>query len=186
MRPLATSSTRTMCSKASRRKTRVHICSRSKLARFHCPKEGCPGSTASSSAANWRELGHHGGRAMPPFWGPFVVGQAQGLTTEQVARAAAQLAGRPFNRSKVREITKMAGQFLNGDRPDGPFLLYHRSFAEFLLNSRENSDFLIDEAEAHQAIVHAYGRLKRDRWDSYAWRFLFTHAFRAGRSSRDF
>jgi hypothetical protein len=150
------------------------------------PEGGLPGVYRQFLRRELARVGAPWGESYAPVLGPLVVGQAQGLTTEQVARAAAQLAGRPFNRSKVREITKMAGQFLNGDRPDGPFLLYHRSFAEFLLNSRENSDFLIDEAEAHQAIVHAYGRLKRDRWDSYAWRFLFTHAFRAGRSSRDF
>ena len=115
-----------------------------------------------------------------PVLGPLAVAQDEGLTTEQLRLVAGPLAGEPVTRADIWEVTRAAGQFLDGPAPDGPFRVYHQSFANFLVDPEQNPDFLIDAAETHEAIVAAYAATDPLSWDSYARRNLALHASKAG------
>jgi len=86
-----------------------------------------------------------------------------------------------MTRTVVRDVTRMARQFLDGPVPDGPFRMYHQSFANFLVDPEQNPDFLIDAAETHNAIVEAYAATDPLSWDDYARRNLALHATEVGR-----
>jgi hypothetical protein len=116
-----------------------------------------------------------------PVLAPLAVAQDEGFTTEQLRLVAGRLAGEPLTRTAIREVTRMARQFLDGPAPDGPFRVYHQSFADFLIDPEQNPDFLIDAAETHEAIVAAYAATDPLSWDSYARRNLALHASKAGR-----
>ena len=124
-------------------------------------------------------------RRFRPVLALLAVAQDEGFTTEQLRLVAGRLGEEPMTRTAVREVTRTAGQFLSGrDDPDGPFLIYHRSFADFLVNPEENPGFLIDVAETHEAIVAAYAATDPLSWDSYARRNLALHAREAGQLDR--
>jgi hypothetical protein len=121
-----------------------------------------------------------------PVLEPITVAQGEGLSTSQLALIASQMSGENFTRTKVRQVTKEAYQFLEGKRPDGPFRLYHKSFADFLQDAEKNPDFVIDASEAHSAIVKTYSDRARSEWDTYAWQYLFTHVYQAGKEASSF
>lgn len=127
----------------------------------------------------WRDDGAWSAR-FGPVLAPLAMAQDEGLTTEQLRLVAGRLGGEPMSRSVIREVTRTAGQFLDGPAPDGPFRVYHQSFADFLTDSEQNPDFLIDAVETHEAIVAAYTATDPLTWDSYARRNLALHASEVG------
>jgi WD40 repeat protein len=115
-----------------------------------------------------------------PVLAPLAVAQDEGLTTEQLRLVADRLGAELLTRKAIREVTRTAGQFLDGPAPDGPFRVYHQSFADFLADPEHNPDFLIDAAETHEAIVAAHADTNPLNWDDYARRNLALHASKAG------
>lgn len=137
-----------------------------------------------------RELGDDEDRwssRVRPILAPLAVALGDGFDTTQLSAIGSVLAGEAFPVSKARDVTRMAGQFLQGMQPDGPFRPYHRSFAEFLLDARLNPDWPIDAAETNAAIVD--GLIPRDAagtadWsavDPYARTYMAAHAAACGR-----
>lgn len=121
-----------------------------------------------------------------PVLAPVTVAQGTGLNSEQLTSIASRIGGEAVTRTKVRQVVKDAYQFLEGKLPDGPFRLYHKSFADFLQDAEENPDFIVDGSEAHAAVVKSYLDKPRAEWDTYAWRYLLTHAYQAGAESASF
>ena len=137
-----------------------------------------------------RELGvdHKRWRTLVrPVLAPLAVALGDGLDASQLAAIGSVLSGQPVKRSTVRDVTRLAGQFLDGPQPDGPFRVYHRSFADFLLDALENRDWPVDPDETQAAIVDALTPRKADRttdWsaaDPYARANLAEHAAACGR-----
>ena len=137
-----------------------------------------------------RELGHDEERwssEVRPILAPIAVAIGDGLDTTRLAAIGSVLAGRPLARSVARDVTRLAGQFLQGSPPDGPFRVYHRSFADFLLDAETNPNWPVDAVETHAAVVDAL--IPRDGagsavWsaiDPYARTHLAEHAAACGR-----
>lgn len=119
-----------------------------------------------------------------PVLAPVCAGLGDGLTAAQIGAVASRLAGRVFSSAEVRDITRAAGQFLDGPRPDGPFRVYHPSFARFLTDPGQNPHWPIDLAGAHIAVLQA---LRAEGGDSgwlasspYARRYAQDHAAAVG------
>jgi hypothetical protein len=53
-------------------------------------------------------------------------------------------------------VLRACKQFLDGELPDGPCRLFHRSFANYLLEDEKNMDYRIDPAQMHLRIADAY------------------------------
>ena len=83
----------------------------------------------------------------------------------------------------MRDVTRAAGQFLEGPRPDGPFRVYHASFERFLTDPKQNPNWPIDR-ETHAAVLQALRAEGGDRgWlasSAYARRYAHEHAAAAG------
>ncbi|NWG20319.1 MAG: HEAT repeat domain-containing protein [Chloroflexi bacterium] len=94
-----------------------------------------------------------------PILGLLAVAQGAGLTRAQLA----WLTGRADD---VDLALLKSNQYLQGNAPDGPFRLFHRSFAEFLLDDPTNQNYHIDAARMHRTIVEAYLRLGQARWEA--------------------
>ena len=90
------------------------------------------------------------------------------------------LTGRAFSLPEVRDVTRAAGQFLEGPRPDGPFRVYHASFERFLTDPKQNPNWPIDRADTHAAVLQALRAEGGDRgWlasSAYARRYAHEHA----------
>ena len=122
--------------------------------------------------------------ALRPVLAPVCVGLGNGLTTVQIGAVASRLAGRAFSLPEVRDITRAAGQFLDGQPPDGPFRVYHPSFARFLTDPEQNPNWPIDLADTHTAVLQALRAEGGDRgWlasSPYARRYAQDHAAATG------
>jgi WD40 repeat protein len=126
--------------------------------------------------ARWKER-------LRPILGAIAVARGDGMTVSDLASLASHTGNRTVSRSEVRDVLKHVDQFLDGQRPDGPFRAYHESFARFLLNPIENSDWLIDRTELESAIVEAFAQ-HADGWQNasrYARTHLADHAASCGR-----
>jgi energy-coupling factor transporter ATP-binding protein EcfA2 len=55
--------------------------------------------------------------------------------------------------------------YLDGQRPDGPFELYHQSFREFLFDRHRNRDFPVDIHDAHADVARRYVDAYAGTWD---------------------
>ena len=71
-----------------------------------------------------------------PVLAPLCVALGDGFTTAQLAAVASRLTGGDFSSTMARDVTRDAGQFLDGPHPDGPFRVYHQSFSSFLTDPR--------------------------------------------------
>jgi len=98
------------------------------------------------------------------------VSQGVGLLRKRYQNIAKQ------DPSQALESTK---QYLDGELPEGPFRLFHKSFSDFLLHDRQaNTGFQVDPSEHHELIADYYMR-DGDRpwrhWDDYGFYFAITH-----------
>ena len=125
-----------------------------------------------------------------PILAPIAVSLGNGLTTSQLARIGSRLTDGPVSRSQARDVTRLAGQFLEGPRPDGPFRPYHQSFAEFLTSTTQNPEWTVDAEETHKAIAETLtanvpkGPTGQANWqaaDAYTRDALAIHAAAGGR-----
>ena len=125
-----------------------------------------------------------------PVLAPICVALGDGFTTTQLASIANRLSGRSFSLTKARDITRAAGQFLDGPRPDGPFRAYHQSFARFLTDLEENPYRLIDPMETNIAVLAALRAEGADQgWPAssyYAKSYAPSHAAAVGQLERFF
>ena len=73
--------------------------------------------------------------------------------------------------------------YLDGQRPGGPFELYHQSFRDFLFDGERNRDFPVDVHDAHadvaQRYVDAYGGNWDEIHDDYGLRYTPSHLAQA-------
>src|SRR5215813_10463135 len=60
---------------------------------------------------------------------------------------------------------RVCKQYLNGELPNGPFRLFHKSFADFLLEEDANTDFRVDGAAMHSRIAEQFFAKHRGKWD---------------------
>jgi len=125
-----------------------------------------------------------------PILAPLCAAQGDGFTTGQLGQIASRLSMQAFPQSRARDIARVAAQFLDGPSPDGPFRVYHQSFARFLTDPQQNPNWPIDLTETNGAIVDSLiaavpvGQDGGKNWagaDSYAKRYLATHAAVSGR-----
>jgi WD40 repeat protein len=125
-----------------------------------------------------------------PVLAPLCVALGDGFTTAQLGAIASRLAARDFSPTKVRDVTRAAGQFLDGPRPNGPFRAYHQSFARFLADTQQNQNWPIDTTETRNAVLQALSDAVAEKpdgaknWataDSYTKKYLATHAAISGR-----
>ena len=123
-----------------------------------------------------------------PVLAPLCAALGDGFTTEQLGEIASRLTGRSFSKTKARDITRAAAQFLDGQFADGPFRVYHQSFARFLTDPQQNPSWPIDLTETNDAIVHALidavplaeqGEKDWAAASTYVRRHLSAHAGRA-------
>ena len=128
-----------------------------------------------------------------PILGPIAVGLGDGLDTAQLGRIGTRVAGRTIGRSQARDVTRRAGQFLQGRQPDGPFRPYHQSFARFLTDPVQNPNWLVDAAETHEAVVDALiaavpddglGKKQWSKADPYTRSHIAMHAAQCGQLDR--
>ena len=132
--------------------------------------------------------GHEAGWAekLRPVLAPLCVALGDGFTSAQLRAIASRLTGWDFSLTKARDITRDAGQFLDGPHPDGPFRVYHQSFARFLADPSQNPNWPIDLTETNNAVVRALmpeGQLGARDWTAaspYMRRHLAAHAAAAG------
>ena len=160
-----------------------------KTARFlPLPTGGLPGvyedfldRQIGGDEARWSE-------ELRPVLAPICVALGDGFTTTQLAAIAKRLSGRNFPLTKARDVTRAAGQFLDGPRPDGPFRAYHQSFARFLTNLEENPNWPIDPMETHIAVLAELQAEGADQgWQAssyYAKNYAPSHAAAVGQLER--
>ena len=129
------------------------------------------------------------GGELRPVLAPLCVALGDGFTTAQLAAVASCLTSQDFSRTKAADVTRAAGQFLDGPRPNGPFRVYHQSFSRFLTDPGQNPDWPIDLTETNSAVARGLigtvpeGQLGVRDWaaaSAYVRRHLAAHAAAAG------
>ena len=125
-----------------------------------------------------------------PLLAPLCVAFGDGFTTVQLGAIATRLTGRDFSLSKARDVTRMAGQFLDGPRPDGPFRAYHHSFIRFLTDPEKNPNWPIDLTGINKTVLEVLRAEGADHgWPAssvYARNYAPSHAADAGLLERFF
>jgi WD40 repeat protein len=128
-------------------------------------------------------------RELRPVLAELCVALGDGFTTAQLAAIASHLTGEDFSLTKTRDVTRAAGQFLEGPRPNGPFRVYHQSFSQFLTDSGQNPNWPIDLTETNTAVTRGLIATVPDdppgvkNWGAaspYVRRHLAAHASAAG------
>jgi WD40 repeat protein len=136
----------------------------------------------AGNEARWTE-------ALRPVLAPLCVALGDGFTTAQLAAVASRLTGREFPVMEAGDVTRAAGQFLDGPRPAGPFQVYHQSFSRFLTDPGQNPNWPIDLTETNSAVARALiGTVPQGQpgvrdWaaaSAYVRRHLAAHAAAAG------
>lgn len=123
-----------------------------------------------------RELARDEGRwfeTFEPVLGLIAVSFGNGLTGSQIE----SIVGR-----RVRHELRICKQYLDGELPEGPFKLFHKSLSDFLLLDEKNLDYRIEAAEMHRRIVDYYRggtTMTWERMDDYGWRHMTAHALEA-------
>lgn len=88
---------------------------------------------------------------------------------------------------RIQDTLTLCAPYLDGDRPNGPFDLYHQSFREFLFDSEHNSDFLLSQADANARTAHRYLDSFGHDWgscvDNYGLQHTPIHLAEAARHS---
>jgi hypothetical protein len=121
-----------------------------------------------------RELGQDEDRwykEFRPVLGLLAVAQGEGFDQEKLVQ---------FTGLEVNPILRVCSQYLEGDYPQGPFRLFHKSLNDYLLDEESNIDYHIDAYRMHQRIVDRYyasgnGVPAFSSWDEYGWRFFGVH-----------
>jgi hypothetical protein len=109
-----------------------------------------------------------------PLLGLLAVAQGDGLHGRSLASIIGQ---------DVTYELRVCQPYLEGNLPDGPFRLFHKSFGDFLLEFDDNEDYHIDQAELHARIAVYYLQPNDDDWsacDDYGLRYLPIHMIRGG------
>src|SRR4030095_13266831 len=73
-----------------------------------------------------------------PLLGTLAVAQGDGLTRKQLKSIVME---------GLTQALLVCQQYIGGERPNGPFRIFHQSFAEFLLDENENPSYVIDSAD---------------------------------------
>lgn len=85
----------------------------------------------------------------------------------------------------LQEALQQCEPYLEGERPDGPFDLYHQSFREFLFDPRYNRKFLLSAADANARTATRYFNRYHTDWslcfDDYGLRYPPIHIAEAAR-----
>jgi len=113
-----------------------------------------------------------------PLLGLIAVAQGEGLTTTQLTTLLDR---------DIRQALRASKQYLDGELPNGPFRLFHKSFADFLLEDEHNLDRHIEAAEMHRRIAEHYWTKHHADWpgcDAYGLNSLATHLYRGGQFER--
>lgn len=107
-----------------------------------------------------------------PVLGLIAVAQGEGLTSVQLTAIIGK---------DIRAALRDSKQYLDGELPDGPFRLFHKSFADFLLEDKDNVDYHIDAKRWHLKIGDYYWSQRRDwsQCDAYGLGALAIHLFDA-------
>ena len=92
-----------------------------------------------------------------PVLGLIAVAQGEGLSATQLER----LAGEEVD---VEEALEVCRQYLEGELPDGPFRVFHRSLSDFLLQEPKNKAYRVDAAEMHSRIANYYWTEDDPNW----------------------
>ncbi|WNM59729.1 zinc ribbon domain-containing protein [Candidatus Nitrospira allomarina] len=89
---------------------------------------------------------------------------------------------------RLQDALQQCDPYLEGDRPNGPFDLYHQSFREFLFDQKHNHKFPLSEADDNARTAVRYLDRYRGDWDKcfddYGLRHTPTHLAEAARHSR--
>jgi energy-coupling factor transporter ATP-binding protein EcfA2 len=113
-----------------------------------------------------------------PLLGLLAVAEEPGLTQTLLERITGK---------EVERALRACRQFLSGDRSEGPFRPFHRSFIDFLLTDDNNTDYHIAANQAHRLIADYYWRSYAGDWtscDDYGLRHLAAHLELAGRADQ--
>src|SRR5215831_3236874 len=128
-------------------------------------------------------------RELRPVLAPLCVALGDGFTTAQLAAVASRLTSQDFSVTKAGDVTRAAGQFLDGPSPSGQFRVYHQSFSRFLTDPGQNPNWLIDLTETNTAVARGLigtvpeGQPGVRDWaaaSGYVRRHLAAHAAAAG------
>jgi hypothetical protein len=104
-----------------------------------------------------------------PLLGTLAVAQGDGLTRKQLKSIVME---------GLTQALLVCQQYIGGERPNGPFRIFHQSFAEFLLDENENPSYVIDSADMHRKISASYQLTYRGHWetiDTYGVTYLLLH-----------
>lgn len=119
-----------------------------------------------------RELGVDENRwfaIFKPFLGLIAVAQGEGLSRNQLERITEQ---------ELEQALRVCKQYLDGNLPDGPFRLFHKSFADFLLEDQSNIDYHLDAIAMHRRLTGYYLDIYSKNWqrcDEYGLTYLVQH-----------
>jgi hypothetical protein len=84
-----------------------------------------------------------------------------------------------FDPERLQDALRDCEQYLSGERPDGPFGIYHQSFRDFLFDPERNCGFPADAAEGHARIARRYLDSYAGDWsavhDLYGLRYTAAH-----------
>ncbi|WP_157611096.1 hypothetical protein [Terrabacter sp. Soil810] len=90
----------------------------------------------------------------------------------------------------LQDSLRRCQPYLDGQRPRGPFDLYHHSFREFLFNGAKNINYSVDPHEAHALTAQRYANTYRGNWDAcdddYGLRYSATHLAHAATSGNSY
>lgn len=115
-----------------------------------------------------------------PELGLIAVAQGEGLSAMQLE----DLTGGGVD---VEEALEVCRQYLDGELPDGPFRVFHRSFADFLLQEPKNKAYRVDAARMHSKIAGHYWQAYHPDWqgcDAYGLDSLASHLYHGGQRDR--
>lgn len=107
-----------------------------------------------------------------PLLGTLAIAQGGGLTRDQLKRIV---------KEDLTQALLICQQYVSGERPNGPFRIFHQSFAEFLLDADDNPLYVIDSAGMNQRISTAYQSSCQGHWetiDAYGIDYLLWHLVR--------
>lgn len=108
-----------------------------------------------------------------PLLGLLAVAQGDGLHRRNLASIIGQ---------EVDYELRVCKPYLQGNLPDGPFRLFHKSFGDYLLYNGD-IDYHIDHDMMHRQIARYYLQSYDDNWsacDDYGMRYLPIHMIRGG------
>ncbi len=121
-----------------------------------------------------REIGNNEDywyESFKPLLGLIAVARDEGLNRTQLEK----LIG-----TEIERELRVCKQYLNGEPPEGPFRVFHKSFSDFLLEDENNRDYHIDAKAMHRKIFSYYWGNHSKSWekcDAYGLNYLAAHLF---------